>query len=76
MGREKLRNSINELVSTAQRQNYNEITQKIKELVPKNAQNPQANLQFPIHCTILRGTKTTGACTLKIQAPERSKFNN
>ncbi len=35
MDREKLRNSINELVSTAQRQDYNEITQKIKELVPE-----------------------------------------
>ncbi len=33
--REKLRNSIKELVSTAQRQNHDEITQKIKELVPE-----------------------------------------
>lgn len=33
--REKLRNSIKELVSTAQRQDYNEITRKIKELVPE-----------------------------------------
>ena len=75
MGREKLRNSINELVSTAQRQNYNEITQKIKELVPENAQNPQANLQFQYAPRHIHNTKTTGACTLKIQAPERSKFN-
>ena len=33
--REKLRNSIKELVSTAQKQDYNEITRKIKELVPE-----------------------------------------
>ena len=35
MDREKLRNSIKELVSTAQKQDYNEISQKIKELVPE-----------------------------------------
>ena len=35
MDREKLRNSIKELVSTAQKQDYNEITRKIKELVPE-----------------------------------------
>ena len=33
--RVKLRNSIKELVSTAQKQDYNEITRKIKELVPE-----------------------------------------
>ena len=35
MDRDKLRAGINELVTIAQEQNYNEIVQKIKELVPE-----------------------------------------
>ncbi|MBW8041157.1 MAG: polysaccharide biosynthesis protein [Planctomycetes bacterium] len=35
MDRDKLRAGINELVTVAQTQNYNEIAQKIKELVPE-----------------------------------------
>ena len=35
MDRDKLRAGINELVTVAQAQNYNEIVQKIKELVPE-----------------------------------------
>ena len=69
MGREKLRNSINEMGSTAQRQNYNEITQKIKELVPKNAQNPPANLQFQYAVQHTQYKNNRGLYT-KIQAPK------
>ncbi len=69
MGREKLRNSINELVSTAQRQNYNEITQKIKELVPENAQNPQANLQFQYAVQHTQDKNNRGLYLL-VQAPD------
>ncbi|MHC4734923.1 MAG: hypothetical protein ACYTDW_10770 [Planctomycetota bacterium] len=45
MDRDKLRAGINELVTFAQAQNYNDIVQKIKELVPEYTGGESGNNQ-------------------------------